>query len=518
VALGDFDKSGGWTRDDIAVGAPNDDWGAMGAGSVTIWWKTDASTKVNWIDQGRLGGGFFWGGQDGGQESFDGFGHSLATGDFDHDGFRDLVIGAPWEDVAGAGDAGCVHVLYGAADGSGPDGMPFRSETTFLTRANAHGHPIPAWPEASDNFGYALVAGDFDGDGHDDLAVGAPGATVNGQQGAGAVFVFYNVGFHNPGEGFDSSFEYTLVQGGFYSPAGVAEAWDNFGAALAAGNFNGDLHPTTFPGTGPNGVPVVEDLAVGAPGQVFGAEPNVGNVTIYYGRSNLEFDTANNAVIEPSSLGPAGAFENFGASLAAGDFDANCNTNSAWTCPLYTDLAIGAPTGPAGGVAFAGKVHVLYSTSGGVGLDGAQLWTSASFGLENAVGAGFGSSLATGDVIGEPNAGCQGNACNPVELVIGEPNRSNGDDGVMYILAGASLAPLSTNHTFIYRSGSSPGSSSRFGAALAVGQAGHYSGQSPSIWNAADILTGMPGTNNVLLNFGDASSINTQRRSFGWPW
>ena len=47
------------------------------------------------------------------------FGWALAIGDFDDDGWGDLVTGAPYDDHAGQVDAGGVQLLYGAlfADG-----------------------------------------------------------------------------------------------------------------------------------------------------------------------------------------------------------------------------------------------------------------------------------------------------------------------------------------------------------------------------------------------------------------
>lgn len=83
------------------------------------------------------------------------FGHALAAGDFDGDGFDDLAIGAPGEDVSGHDHAGAVFVLRGSASG--------------LLEGAAH---------KGDWFGHALAAGDFDGDGEHDLAIGAPGADL----------------------------------------------------------------------------------------------------------------------------------------------------------------------------------------------------------------------------------------------------------------------------------------------------------------------------------------------------
>ncbi len=57
-----------------------------------------------------------------GAEEFDEFGKALATGDFDGDGFDDLAIGAPLENVGATSDAGLLHVLYGAPGGLSANG------------------------------------------------------------------------------------------------------------------------------------------------------------------------------------------------------------------------------------------------------------------------------------------------------------------------------------------------------------------------------------------------------------
>ena len=86
------------------------------------------------------------------------YGAALASGDFDGDGEADLALGVPGLDL--------VTVLYGPPDDSEP------------RRLLIQGDALPSPPETED-FGFALLAADFDRDGFDDLVTGAPG---NAQQ------------------------------------------------------------------------------------------------------------------------------------------------------------------------------------------------------------------------------------------------------------------------------------------------------------------------------------------------
>ena len=108
------------------------------------------------------------------------FGRSLATGDFDGDGFADLAIGIPGQDVGGGTSAGAVLVLY-----SGPGG-PSEIDSQLWTENDLGLGNASA---SNDVFGWSLATGDFDGDGYDDLAVGAPFEPVASQ--SGVAFVLY---------------------------------------------------------------------------------------------------------------------------------------------------------------------------------------------------------------------------------------------------------------------------------------------------------------------------------------
>jgi len=98
-------------------------------------------------------------------EFFDGFGGSLALGDLDRDGFADLVVGAPSEDVGTKDAAGRVTVVYGGAKGHRTSGGLIYDQGT---------EGVPGKPEKRDGFGASVSLLDHDGDGRLDLAVGAP--------------------------------------------------------------------------------------------------------------------------------------------------------------------------------------------------------------------------------------------------------------------------------------------------------------------------------------------------------
>ena len=152
--------------------------------------------------------------------------------DFNGDGTADLAIGAPGENSSGV-----VHVLYGAASGLTAAGSQLWSQDS---------PGIAGVAEPGDSFGSSLAGGDFNGDGRADLAIGASGENSF----AGVVHVLYG-----SVSGLTAAGSQLWSQD---SPgvAGLAESFDDFGAALAAGDFNGDGRA---------------DLAIGARGKTTSA-------------------------------------------------------------------------------------------------------------------------------------------------------------------------------------------------------------------------------------------------------
>jgi hypothetical protein len=119
-----------------------------------------------------------------GRDAIDSFGFSVATGDFNADGVTDLLAGAPVADSCDnlRPDAGEAYALFGRPD-------PAR-ETTLPGGANL----LFSGVETEDELGFSVATGDFNGDGLDDVALGALQADGpdNGRANGGEVYIIYS--------------------------------------------------------------------------------------------------------------------------------------------------------------------------------------------------------------------------------------------------------------------------------------------------------------------------------------
>lgn len=228
------------------------------------------------------------------------FGASAAVGDFDNDGFDDVAIGAPGDAISSYAHAGSISVLYGSATGLTTSGDQMLHQDSAGVSGSS---------ERWDFLGESLTVGDFDCDGYDDIAIGAPQEDVGATLDAGAVNVIYG-----------SAGGLSTVADNWYQGAtGVLdtdELGDRFGASIAAGNFNDDTNSTNSKDC--------DDLAIGSPGEDLGTQPDAGHVTVLYGGTSGLTTSAQQGFYQSSGL--ADTYESgdlVGSALAVVDLDAN---------------------------------------------------------------------------------------------------------------------------------------------------------------------------------------------------
>lgn len=313
----------------------------------------------------------------------------------------------------------------------------------------------------------SAAAGDFDGNGIDDLAVGVPWEDIGGKNSAGAVNVIYG---RPAGLAAEGDQVWHASRPGI---PGEAEGGDRFGFALATGDFDDDGF---------------DDLAVGVPredkectaGRVNRYDrEDIGAVVVIYGsEAGLTRSGSHDFRPKARCLNLTDG-RNFGWALAAGDFDFNG----------FADLAVGAP-GLDNSIGTKGGYVRVYSggRNGLKGWSGHNKLNQSSPGMDDSVELGdrFGFALAAGEL---------GFATGADDLAVAVIREDGG--GAVQVLYGQPVAGFggSQVQNQLLRQGEgglseTAESSDRFGWALAVGDFGK--GNPADSGNTADLAIGVP--------------------------
>ncbi|MET9731948.1 VCBS repeat-containing protein [Streptomyces sp. NPDC006458] len=394
-------------------------------------------------------------------ETDDGFGSEHAYADFNGDGYDDVAVSAPWDDVRGDADSGTLTVLWGSASGITGRGVLIAD---------------PA-PGSHDNWGKNLAAGDFDGDGKADLAVGN---TTN------TVYVYKG--------GITASGAAGRARTTFKAPVrsgGTARGPIN----LTAGDVNGDKrtdlivdgyettsqagwnHNYYVPGTA-NGLSVSAAKSL-KPGVITGIGDingdGYGDIVSGWDADTTEQDgtpipySAKGGkvwITYGSASGPAsvvgitqdtgnvpGTAENtdwFGFELDLGDINGDG----------FLDLAVGAAGESVGDDADTGVVTVLYGSRSGLNVtSGGQVFSQDTAGVPgtNEDKDMFGYDVKLDDVTGDGRA----------DLIVGSAENA-GDGTVTYLRSGGTKITASGSRVITpYAAGVSTAGVPAFGANFA---------------------------------------------------
>ena len=318
------------------------------------------------------------------------------AGDINGDGFGDIIVGARFARPRGDYSAGESYVVFGRAAG-------FAANLSTATLDGSNGFRLDG-ATVGELSGWSVSgAGDINGDGFDDLLVGAPLGDPAGHPDAGKAYVVYG-----KGGSFDANLNLASLNGGngFRIVGALDNSWSGV-AVSAAGDVNGDGF---------------DDLMIGAQFASTSGGQAAGTTYLVFGGAQ-----AFGASLALSSLNGANGFRLDGPELRgysggaisdAGDINGDG----------YDDFIIGAERGFYGDPARPGTTYVVFGHGGGF---------SGNLNLHDINGVnGFRfAGVVTGGSSGRSVSGAGDiNGDGFDDLIVGEPAASLG--GASYILFG----------------------------------------------------------------------------------
>lgn len=251
LASGDLNGDG---KKDIIIGAPynTSSLAAFQNGAVYVYLAPEFSTRI------KLGS----------SAAVKALGWSIASGDINNDGISDLLIST----------SGKVLGFYGSGTAFAPDIT--KPDVTIASKATDFGRAIE-------------VIGDVNGDGFNDVAIGAPKATVGGNRDTGMMFIVKGgAGPRTVDLATAPADQIALING--------ASLFDRFGSSIVAVDAgDGDE---------------LLDIAVSAPLANVGDKSLAGKVYLFKGKELGAAPTIANATVFNGSS----TYQGFGTSISAG--------------------------------------------------------------------------------------------------------------------------------------------------------------------------------------------------------
>jgi hypothetical protein len=350
-------------------------------------------------------------------EHGDSFGSALASGDLNSDGYADLVVSAPGEDLGTDADGGTVIIVWGGASG--------------LSGGRTSADPAPT---THDRFGQSLAVGDFSGDGRPDLAVGSTGADVQVSKGgftkaSGAASKYKVMAPIRTGRGATSLASGDLNGDGSDDLVVSGAYLDDRTAYDAATVFQGSAAGLAYQTV------MAEDSETAAVGDINGdgyddlltgehwgaGEGNLGGSVSTHLGGGTGVAPEPDRTIDQDTPGVPGADEtndHFGGSLSLGDVNGDG----------YADAAVSAYYEKIGSADLTGTVTLLRGSSSGLTASGAQSFSQNTEGVPGANEANdhFGAAVHLADLNGDGRADLSAGA-----------DGENGADGAVWHLRGA---------------------------------------------------------------------------------